>query len=62
MSNSAVGQSSLLLPKMSVAPVEKLEAVDRWRVECLSVAVTEAGDRKTLIHRRESKWWVVLSR
>jgi len=61
-SNSAVGQSNPLLPKMSVAPGENSGAVDRWRVKWILVAVIEVGDRKTLIHHRGSIGWVMWDR
>ena len=62
VSNSAVERSSLHRPKTSVAPVEKLEAVDTWRVKDLSVVVTEGRGRKTWIRHHGSVGWVVLNR
>lgn len=62
MSNSAVWRSNLLHPKTCVAPVEKLEAADKWRVKYPSVVVTEAGDIKTSIRHRGSILWVASNR
>jgi hypothetical protein len=62
VSNSAVGLSDLLHPRMFVAPVETLTVVDMWQVKWLSELVTEARGRKMLIRHHGSRGWAVLNR